>query len=552
MQAPSIGGRQFQGLSVGLAVLIACGVASAQPQSKNQQKCVNTMNKDGAKVAATQGKENTACIKNAGGGKESDPDGCLVRDGKGKVGKAAAKVGADFAKACAAEAPDFGLPGAAAGTAAGMVTGTAAAIVNAAVEGEVQLVGDVFGDDLAGAIATDKAGAKCQATVSKDYEKTAATYMKGFLACKKDALGGADSREDLDACVLADPGSKAASTVAKLGADIGKACGENLFPGRCTGESLGALAECIHGVVRCGVCRTQIGMDGLRADCDALDDGALNQSCTVNPLAGIGPLTLLADGFVFLEGPRWKTDESALYFTDVPISLIYRLTLPASITTFRTASGGANGLAFDTQGRLVAAQGELRRVARIGANAGADTVLADRFQGARLNSPNDLIVRSDGSIYFTDPASAPALRELPFNGIFRIAPDGSLFAAAQLGQLTYPNGIELSPDESRLYVSDSVGPVRVWDVAPDGSLSGERVFATPDFGDGMAVDTAGNLYVAASTGIEVYAPDGSHWGEIPVAGTPSNCGFGGADNRTLFITTRKEIYGIDMTIPGIP
>jgi gluconolactonase len=552
MYAQRIAAAFAPALLLALGLLALPSTSGAQPQSKNQQKCLNTMNKDGAKVAATQGKENTACIKNAGGGKESDPDACLTRDAKGKVAKAAAKTGTDFAKSCTQEAPDFGLPGQAAGTAAGMVTGTTAAIVNAAIDEEVQLLADVFGASLAGAIATDKSGAKCQAAVSKDYEKTATTYMKGFLGCKKNALkAGADGREDLDACVLDDSRGKAASTVNKLKADIDKVCSENLFPGRCAGRSIGQLGDCIHALVRCGVCRMQNGMDGLRADCDALDDGALNESCTINPLTGIGPVTPIAGGFTFLEGPRWKTDEQVLYFTDVPAARIYRLTLPDTIEIFRSSSGGANGLAFDSAGRLLAAEGASRRVTRT-EPGGAITTLADRFEGLRLNSPNDLVVRSDGSIYFTDPASAPPLRELPFNGIFRIAPDGALSVVAQFGPLTYPNGIELSPDESLLYASDSVGPLRVWDVVADGSLSGERVFATPSFGDGMAVDTAGNLYVAASTGVEVYAPDGTHWGGILVEGTPSNCGFGGPDNRTLFITTRPALYSVDMPIAGIP
>jgi glycerophosphoryl diester phosphodiesterase len=255
-------------------VSVAVPAASdAQPQSDDQQKCINTLNADGAKVARTQGKENASCIKNVGQGKETHPDGCLIRDGKGKIRKVSAKAAANHDNDCLSEAPDFGLADGATGT---------AAMVNAAVDGELQLLYDVFGMPLSPAIVTDPDGAKCQAAVSKDYEKAAAAYMKGFVKCKKNALkAGADSAAALEACVLDDSRSKAASAMAKLAADIERKCPDNLFPGECVGEPVAGLAACIHELVRCNVCLTQNGMDDLGVDCDVADDGVSNGSCEV-------------------------------------------------------------------------------------------------------------------------------------------------------------------------------------------------------------------------------------------------------------------------------
>ena len=255
----------------GAVILLGQGMAFGQAQSKNQQGCVNALNKDGAKVGATQGKENTSCIKNAGKGKESNAQGCLTADSKGKVAKAASKISADFDKKCTAETPTTGVPG--------VFSGTAAAVADAGQDDEIQFVADVFGSDLNLAILTDKAGSKCQATVSKDSEKIFATYMKGFLKCKKGALKAGSS---LDACVL-DDGGKVGKTVSKLSADIGKKCADTpvatFAPGLCSGSSTGDLANCIAERVACRACQMQNRMDGLHVNCDALDDGSENGSC---------------------------------------------------------------------------------------------------------------------------------------------------------------------------------------------------------------------------------------------------------------------------------
>jgi len=199
----------------GVLSLLACGSALAEPQSKEQQKCINALNKDGAKVAATQGKENAACIKNAGKGKVADAEACLSADDKGKVAKAAAKTEADFAGKCGV-LPDFGIP-----------AGTASVAVNAAaVEHSAALVAEIFGDDLNAAVVdctSDKEGCLCQAAISKDYEKIAATAGKAFLKCKKGALkAGASDAASLESCVESLPGdAKLAKTRAKLDADVG-------------------------------------------------------------------------------------------------------------------------------------------------------------------------------------------------------------------------------------------------------------------------------------------------------------------------------------------
>lgn len=171
--------------------------------------------------------------------------------------------------------------------------------------------------------------------------------------------------------------------------------------------------------------------------------------------------------------------------------------------------------------------------------------LADRYQGMRLNSPNDLTLKSDGSIYFTDPpyGISPGQQELPFNGVFRISPEGDLTVLAT--DFDRPNGLAFSPDESKLYIADSSrGHIRVFDVQPDGTLSGSTVFVNVPSPDGMKIDAKGNLHVASSAGIRIFNPAGETVGTIPFPQQPSNCCFGDPDNKTLFVTARTSLYRV--------
>lgn len=274
-----------------------------------------------------------------------------------------------------------------------------------------------------------------------------------------------------------------------------------------------------------------------------------------NPLLGIGAVTAINETFLFTEGPRWQPSTSELLFTDIPADTIYVLTPPNIVNVFRTPSDEANGLANDTTGDLLAAEHGTRRVSHTD-SMGTITTVADSYLGMSLNSPNDIAVRSDGTIYFTDPPfgiTAPE-RELPFNGVFRVDTGGTLTAEYEAPLTETPNGIVLSPDESTLYVSDTLGgTVTAWSVAPGGSLSSPITFATgTGLADGMCTDTAGNLYVATDTGIQVFAPDGMLWGTIAVPRISANCGFGAADGLTLYITAREGLYSVSMVVPGIP
>jgi gluconolactonase len=273
-----------------------------------------------------------------------------------------------------------------------------------------------------------------------------------------------------------------------------------------------------------------------------------------NPLLGIGAVTLVDETFIFTEGPRWRVADSELLFTDVNDDTIYSLSPPSTVTTFRSPSGMANGLATDVNGDLIACEHGTRRVSRTD-SIGTVTTVADSYLGMSLNSPNDVAVRSDGTIYFTDPPfGIPAVdQELPFNGVFRVSPLGVLTAEHEGALGERPNGVVLSPDESTLYVSDTaLATVTAWTVAPDGSLSAPATFATgATIADGMCVDTAGNLYVATFDGVEVFARDGMQWGTIVVPRIPSNCGFGDVDGLTLYITAREGLYSVSMVIPGI-
>lgn len=290
---------------------------------------------------------------------------------------------------------------------------------------------------------------------------------------------------------------------------------------------------------------------GATPDPDGAAPG-IDASPDVNPLDGIGAVTLVQGGFDFVEGPQWVAADGVLLFSDIPANTIYQLEEPDTITVFRTPSGNSNGLALDPDGALLAAEHGTRRVSR------DEVTVVDAYEGMRLNSPNDVVASSAGMIYFTDPpyGIADADRELPFMGVFRAPLGGGAAFAEWEGPLSArPNGIALSPDERTLYVADTAdGMLRAWDVeVSGGTLANLRVVTAAVPGaDGMAVDAVGNLFVTTSTGIRVFAPDGTMWGEIDVPEQPANCAFGGADRRTLYITARTSLYRVELAAPGLP
>jgi sugar lactone lactonase YvrE len=258
---------------------------------------------------------------------------------------------------------------------------------------------------------------------------------------------------------------------------------------------------------------------------------------------------LVAKGFQFTEGPVWHPS-GFLLFSDIPASIIYQWTPGASQgVAYRTPSGHSNGLTLDGENRLVACEHD-RRLSRTEQD-GTVVTLADRYQGQRLNSPNDVVVRSDGSVYFTDPPyglpNQSEGRELSFNGVYRLAPDGTL--ALLDASFVRPNGLAFSPDEKTLYVDDSdQGHIRAFDVLPDGSLANGRMFAelkdaTQDgVPDGMKVDVQGNVLCTGPGGIWVIDPQGRLIGRIETPEVAANLAWGDADGKTLYITARTGLY----------
>ncbi len=258
----------------------------------------------------------------------------------------------------------------------------------------------------------------------------------------------------------------------------------------------------------------------------------------------------VAHGFRFTEGPAWSR-EGYLLFSDVPAGRIMKEAPGAAPVVFRQDSQGAAGNAFDAQGRLYTCETRARRVTRTSRN-GRVEVLADRWEGKRLNAPNDIVAGRSGHVYFTDPAfgSQEDTRELDFYGVYHITPKGRLEPIAK--PAGRPNGITLSPDGRILYVAISdEHSVRAYDVDREGQVSGERVAIAHIDGipDGLRTDSRGNLYVAAR-GIAVYSPEGKLLATIPVAETPSNCVFGDPDLRTLYITARTSVYRVRLEVKG--
>lgn len=264
-------------------------------------------------------------------------------------------------------------------------------------------------------------------------------------------------------------------------------------------------------------------------------------------------LERIAAGFKFTEGPVWVAASRTLYFSDIPANRIHQWT-NGQRTIYRQPSGHANGLTLDRAGRLIACEHSTRRVTRTEPD-GTITVLADRYDGKRLNSPNDVVVKRDGSIYFTDPPYGikPHQREQSHSGVYRIAPDGTLTLLTDI--LQGPNGLAFTPDEQRLYVDDSMRRhLRMFDVQPDGTLTGGAVvydMNTPAPGnpDGMKLDVRGNLYVTGPGGVWVFSPDMRHLGTIDLPEIPANCAWGD-DGRSLYVTARTSVYRLRVLVGG--
>ena len=269
------------------------------------------------------------------------------------------------------------------------------------------------------------------------------------------------------------------------------------------------------------------------------------------------PAQRLATGFVFTEGPLWHPD-GFFYFVDVRASMLYRLPPGGAPEVVREKTGGGNGTTFDLQGRLVLCEGDHRRVTRRDAD-GRFEVLMDRFEGKRLNRPKDVVCRSDGSIYFTDPGLRVPLaeREVPHAGVYRIAPDG---AVSLVADFEYPNGLAFSPDERRLYVANTrwAQYIHLLELDGRGQMVRRRIFAdmssdeTDGVPDGMKVDVEGRVYCTGPGGTWVFAPDGRRLGIIRTPEVPANLAFGGPDLRTLFFTARTSVYAMRVKAPGQP
>ncbi len=264
----------------------------------------------------------------------------------------------------------------------------------------------------------------------------------------------------------------------------------------------------------------------------------------------------LAGAFRFTEGPVWLRAAEELLFSDIPSDriVVWRMRHEGpGIDTFRHPSGQSNGLTLDGEGRLIACEHKNRRVSRTEKD-GTVTVLAERFRGKRLNSPNDVVVSRNGSVYFTDPpyGVAPEERELDFQGVYRLDPRaGSLSLLVE--DFVKPNGLAFSPDGKTLYVADTErNHIRAFAVGPDGSLGRGREFAPVKGPDGMKVDRDGNVYCTSSDGVVVLDPSGKRLGVIEVPEVPANCAFGDPDWKTLFMTCRTGLYGVRIAVPGMP
>jgi gluconolactonase len=284
----------------------------------------------------------------------------------------------------------------------------------------------------------------------------------------------------------------------------------------------------------------------------------------------------LADGFDWVEGPVWRRDRGYLLFSDIPKNTIYKWKDGEGISVFLRPAGfagpapqgrelGTNGLTTDARGALVVADHGNRMIARVSDSLFTKTPLADRYEGKRFNSPNDLIYRANGDLYFTDPPyglfklNADPAKELPFNGIYRLTPTGAVTLLDR--ELTFPNGIALSPDGNTLYValSDGQNPfIWAYDVTAAG-VANKRMFfdARPLIAkglrghlDGMKVDAKGNVFATGPGGVVVLSPQGKHLGTIVVGDITANVAFGD-DGSTLYMTSNHALTRVRTSTKGL-
>lgn len=283
---------------------------------------------------------------------------------------------------------------------------------------------------------------------------------------------------------------------------------------------------------------------------------------------GSAGLETLGEGFVFTEGPAWDPHERHLTFSDIPTSTMHRWDADTgAIAQIREKTHKTNGNTYDAQGRLLSCEHITSRVTRAETD-GRTSVLASHYEGRELNSPNDIVVRSDGDIYFTDPASGRRFalygevrkQDLDFQGFFRVAPDGTGLTLLA-DDFETPNGLCFSLDERQLFVNDTArGHIRVFDLAEDGAVTGGAVWADltgNDFPgvagvpDGMKIDSLGNLYCTGPGGVQVFAPDATCLGVIRIPHKVGNFTFGGNDMCDLFVTASEYLLRTRVRVPGL-